>query len=288
MKVWSVLEMLRWTSDYLAGKGVESARLNADLLLAGTLGCKRLDLYLQYDRPLTPGELAAHRERLRRRALREPLHYIYGAAPFRDLWLDVDPRVLIPRPETEQLVGIVLEWMRGRAGLDVLDVGTGSGAIALSLASEGPVRGVVATDSSADALEVARANAARVAPRAPVEFAAGDGYAAIAGRTFDVVISNPPYVALGEATALEPEIRGWEPAGALFAGGEGMDVIRALVEGAPSVLRCGGLLALEIGAGQGPAVSALVDATPGLGPPRLGKDLAGRDRMVLCERLSSP
>lgn len=276
--------MLRWTSDYLADKGVKDARLNADLLLAGTLGCKRLDLYLQYDRPLASSELVAHRERLRRRARREPLQYIDGRAAFRDLWLDVDPRVLIPRPETEQLVSAVLEWTVGRHDLDVVDVGTGSGAIALSLACEAPVREVVATDSSAGALEVARGNAVRLAPRVAVEFLHGEGYVPVAGRNFDVVVSNPPYVAAGEAAELEPEVRAWEPADALFAGGDGLEVIHALVDGAPRMLRSGGLLALEIGATQSAAVAALVNATPGLGPPRIRSDYAGRERIVTAER----
>ncbi|CAN5324626.1 peptide chain release factor N(5)-glutamine methyltransferase [soil metagenome] len=283
MRIWTVLEMLRSTSDYLAEKGIRDARLNADLLLAGTLGCKRLDLYLQYDRPLTDTELAEHRIRLRRRARREPLQYIDGRAAFRDLWLDVDPRVLIPRPETEQLVSAVLEWTEGRNELDVVDVGTGCGAIALSLACEGPMREVVATDSSAEALEVARNNAVRVAPRVAVEFLHGPGYAPVSGRSFDIVVSNPPYVAVEEGAELEPEVRTWEPADALFAGGDGLDVIRALVAGAPRVLRPGGLLALEIGATQSAAVAAMVNATPGLDPPRIHRDYAGRDRIVSAE-----
>ncbi|HET6765213.1 MAG TPA: HemK/PrmC family methyltransferase, partial [Longimicrobiaceae bacterium] len=211
-RVWTVVEMIRWTTTYLGGKGFHNPRLNGELLLAGTLGLKRLDLYLQFDRPLSPEELAEYRARLLRRAKREPLQYIEGVAHFRDLVLKVDRRVLIPRPETEVLVEAVLEWARGRTGLAALDVGTGSGAIALALATEGPFARVVATDVQPDALEVARANHLAAAPHAPVEFRVGDGYAPVAGEQFDVVVSNPPYVRLDERESLDTEVRDWEPA----------------------------------------------------------------------------
>ncbi|HEX7240599.1 MAG TPA: peptide chain release factor N(5)-glutamine methyltransferase, partial [Longimicrobiaceae bacterium] len=258
-------------------------RLNAELLLAGTLSLKRLDLYLQFDRPLTPDELAAFKARLRRRAKREPLQYIDGEAGFRDLVLRVDGRVLIPRPETELLVDEVLAWARGREGLHALDVGTGSGAVALSLATEGPFARVVATDVSGDALEVARANHALAAPGSPVEFREGADYAPVRGERFDVVVSNPPYVGEPERGLLDAEVVDWEPPQALFAGEDGLEVIRALVAGAPEVLREGGLLALEIGWEQGGAVSGLVRAVEGFGEPRVRRDLAGRDRIVTAE-----
>jgi release factor glutamine methyltransferase len=283
-KRWTVVEMIRWTAEYLAGKGFHNARLNAELLLAGMLGLKRLDLYLQYDRPLTPEELAEYRERLRRRARREPLQYIDGTAAFRDLVLTVDRRVLIPRPETERLVQEVLDWAAERADLHAVDVGTGSGAIALALATEGPFARVVATDVSADALALARENHRRAAPAAPVEFRHGDLLEPLRGETVDVVVSNPPYIGDEEAPALDAEVRDWEPGGALFAGRGGLDVIRRLVPGAAEVLRPGGLLAMEIGAGQGAAVCAIIDETNAFGAPRVRPDLAGRDRIVLAER----
>lgn len=287
-KRWTVLELLGWTANYLKEKGFQSARLNAELLLAGSLGMKRLDLYLQYDRPLRPEELAEFKQRLLRRAKREPLQYIEGHAAFRDLVLRVDRRVLIPRPETESLVQAVLDWAEGRDGLTALDVGTGSGAIALALASEGPFRRVVAVDLSAGALEVARANATEAAPGAPVEFRPGSLYDAVAGERFDVVVSNPPYVGEEERGTLDTEVRDWEPAAALFAGQGGLDVIRPLVGAAPEHLFPGGLLALEIGATQGDAVCALVRETGAFAEPRVVKDLAGRDRIVLAELAQAP
>lgn len=274
------MEMVRWTEGYLRDKGFESPRLNGELLLAGTLGLKRLDLYLQFDRPLTPAELAEFKARLRRRAKREPLQYIEGEAAFRDLRLRVDPRVLIPRSETELLVDEVLAWAAGREGLHALDVGTGSGAIALSLASEGPFERVVATDASEGALEVARANHAAAAPDAPVEFLHGSVYAPVRGETFDAVVSNPPYIGLEERDALDAGVRDWEPAQALFAGPGGLDVIRELVAGAPGVLRPGGLLALEIGWRQAEAVAELVRGVDGFSEPVVRRDLEGRDRIV--------
>ncbi len=277
------MELLRWTAEYLGEKGFHNARLNGELLLSGVLGVKRLDLYLQFDRPLRPEELAEFKGRLLRRAKREPLQYIEGEAHFRELRLRVDPRVLIPRPETEQLVQHVLDWAAGRPGLAAADVGTGSGAIALALATEGSFGRVVATDVEPGALEAARANHAHAAPAAPVEFRLGPGVAPLRGERFDVLVSNPPYIGTGERDSLDVEVRDWEPATALFAGADGLDVIRELVEGAPEVLRPGGLLALEIGEGQGAAVAALVGARGAFGPARVEKDLSGRDRIVLAE-----
>jgi release factor glutamine methyltransferase len=283
MKAWTVLEMVRWTTDYLAKRGFDDARLEAELLLSGTLDLRRLDLYLQFDRPLRPEELAEFKARLLRRTRREPLQYIAGHADFRQLRLRVDRRVLIPRPETEVLVGEVLAWARGRADLTAADIGTGSGAIALSLASEGPFARVVATDVSTEALEVARDNHRAAAAAAPVEFRQGHAYAALAGDRFDVVISNPPYVGERERDGLDPEVREWEPPLALFSGSEGLELIRELVRGAPSHLHGGGLLALEIGAAQAEEVCRLIRETGRFAEPDVRRDLAGRDRIVLAE-----
>jgi release factor glutamine methyltransferase len=283
-KTWTVLELIRWTTTYLAERGVHNARLTAELLLSGVLDLKRLDLYLQFERPLRPDELAAFKARLQRRARREPLQYIEGRAAFRELLLRVDRRVLIPRPETELLVGEVLRRSARDARPDALDVGTGSGAIALSLATEGAFGRVVATDLSPDALDVARGNHAEVAGDAPVEFRLGAGYAPVAGERFSVVVSNPPYIAEHERAELDPEVVDWEPSQALFAGDDGLEVVRDLVQGAPEHLRPGGLLALEIGAAQGKAVLGLIRATAGLESAELVQDLAGRDRIALARR----
>lgn len=282
--IWTPLELVRWTTGYLGDRGIPEARLDAELLLADSLGVKRLDLYLQHDRPLAAEELAEFKARLLRRARREPLQYIAGTAAFRNLNLRVDRRVLIPRPETEVLVEEVLRWCRGRSGLSALDVGTGSGAIAICLATEGDAFShVVGTDLSADALEVARMNAEAAAPDRGVELRQGAVYAPVAGERFDVIVSNPPYVAEAERDDLQPEVVRWEPELALFSGADGLTVIRELVDGAPLHLRPGGLLAMEIGAGQGDAVRQLVLASGAFGRVEVRPDLSGRDRIVLAE-----
>lgn len=283
---WTVLRLIRWSGEYLEEKGVERGRLDAEHLLADTLATTRLQLYLQFDRPLTPEELSAYKPLLLRRARREPLQYILGKVTFREIELAVDRRVLIPRPETEVLVDRVLAWARERgSGLAALDVGTGSGCIALSLALEGDFTRVVGTDASTGALEVARDNAEAAGLLEVLDLREGRLYEPVAEEErFDVVVSNPPYVAEGEAAALAPEVADWEPGGALYAGDAGLDVLAPLVAGASERLLDGGLLALEVGAGQTEAVAERVRATGAFGEPRVVKDLAGRPRIVLAER----
>lgn len=214
-----------------------------------------------------------------RRLAGEPLAYVLGDAAFRDLTLAVDRRVLIPRPETELLVDAVIGLPVPRSAR-VLEVGVGSGAIALSLLHEERFERMIATDISADALRVARANAAALGLDRRLELRHGDGYAPLRPRErFDVVVSNPPYVADADRDGLPREVRDHEPSLALFAG-DGLAVIRELVRGAQAVLAPGGVLALEVGSSQGPAVRRMcVEA--GMGAPRVLQDLCGRDRIVL-------
>ena len=284
---WSVLRLIRWSGQYLEEKGIEEGRRDAEHLLAEALDLKRLDLYLQFDRPLTDPELAAFKPLLLRRAEREPLQYVLGHTAFRELELAVDERALVPRPETEVLVEAVLEWVReeGRDPAEALDVGTGTGAIALSLALEGPFRRVVATDASEPALELAAENRAAAGLDDAVELRAGSLYEPVGpDETFDVVVSNPPYVADGEEEELEPEVREWEPRRALFAGPEGLEVLAELVAGAPDVVAGGGLLALELAPGQGERVAALVRETGAFHDARIRQDLAGKERILLAVR----
>lgn len=286
---WTVLRMIRFSTGYLEEKGVESARLDAEHLLAYALESSRLQLYLEYDRPLIPDELDLYRPLLRRRAAREPLQHILGRTGFRELDLRTDPRALIPRPETEELVGAVLEWAAGRADeeLVAVDVGTGTGCIALSLAVEGPFREVWASDVSTDALALARTNADDVSPPIPVHFVHGRGLEGVPGDlAVDVVVSNPPYVREDEAAALAPEIREHEPSAALFAGADGLSVIRELVDEAAERLSPGGLLAVEIGAEQGDAVTAILGDAQVFEDVDVRSDLAGRPRIVTAVRRS--
>ena len=281
---WTILRMILWSAEYLKNKGVETGRLDAEWLLAAALGVDRLQLYLKYDRPLSSEEREAFKPLLRRRAGREPLQYIIGRTGFRELELKTDPRVLIPRPETEVLVQEVLDWASAGAE-SVWDMGTGAGAVALSLAAEGTWTRVVATDVSPEALSVAADNAERYDLGGHVEFREGSLFEPLEeGERFDVIVSNPPYIAEGEKGGLQPEVCDWEPPEALFAGEDGLDVIRQLVAGAPKHLLSGGLLALECGLGQAEGIAADVQATGAFGAVRIRADLTGRPRFVTAER----
>ena len=288
---WSVLSILRTTTSFLEERGVSEARLSAEHLLADVLDCRRLDLYLRYDRPLSPEEVDSYRSRVRRRLSGEPVQYITGVAGFRGLDLAVDRRVLVPRPETERLVAEVLEWARAKAargaspavGWRMLDLGTGSGAIACALAVELEGVGlVVGSDRSRSALDVARANAARVGARR-LAWVEADGLSGFRpGPAFDAVVCNPPYVAESERSSLPSEVRDWEPAEALFAGPEGTEAIARIVREAPEHLAADGLLAIEIGDHQEHAVRRLVEAAPALEFLGGYRDHAGRARGVLA------
>jgi len=283
--VWTILRMILWSANYLEGKGVTSPRLDAEHLLAHVLDLDRLQLYLDFERPLTPGELDTFRPLLRRRGAREPLQYILGRQPFRELELEVDRAVLIPRPETELFVGRILAWARARGAesATALDVGTGTGAIALSLALEGPFASVVATDVAEDALDVARRNRAAADLEGRVELRAGSLFEPVGSdERFDVVASNPPYVAERDRASLPDEVRAWEPATALFGGPDGLDVIRRLAPGARRHLNASGLFALEVGSGQAEAVADLIRASGGYGDVGISKDDTGRERFVLA------
>ena len=281
-----LIELTRKAAGVFAERGFDNARLEAELLLAGVLGIKRLDLYLQHDRPVTEAELERFRAVVRRRLKHEPLQYVLGSAAFRRLELFVDRRVLIPRPETEVLVGAVLEWAKTRANIGAaLDIGTGSGAIALSLAGEGAFTRVVATDVSADALAVAQQNAHRVGLGDRVEFRDGSLFEPLrSDERFSVIVSNPPYVAESERAQLAAEVVEHEPATALFAGEDGLVIIDALLRGAAAWLEPAGLLALEIGAAQGGAVLERARATGNYDNVRVQPDLSGRPRVMLAER----
>jgi release factor glutamine methyltransferase len=221
-----------------------------------------------------------------RRATGAPMQYAAGQAAFRHLTLDVDERVLIPRPETEGLVDLVLEALRDRPGGILVDVGTGSGAIALALASEWRAERIIGTDVSLDALAVARANAARYAPRlrTPVELRAGSLLAAVHERPLRAVVSNPPYISWPERDALPSSVRDWEPAVALFSEGDGLAVTARLVREAGAALEAGGLLALEVDVRRASVVAELVASHGAYDQVQVVLDLTGRERFVVARR----
>jgi release factor glutamine methyltransferase len=263
-------EVLAGATDYLASRGVGSARLDAERLLARALGLSRIELYTQHDRPLTEAERDAARALVQRRGAREPLAYVLGDWDFRRLTLRTDARALVPRPETEIVVERCLELIRDQAAPRVLDVGTGSGAIALSIAHEHPGARVVATDTSEPALELAQENAA--AHGLEVTFVRADVLDGVDGP-FDLVVSNPPYIEPGEIEALEPEVRDWEPRAALIDVGQ----TERLVADATRVLA--GWLVLEVHEQHAADVAARVEAA-GYRDVRITRDLAGKERVV--------
>ncbi len=271
---WTTLSVLSWTASRFSERGLPSARLDAEVLLAHVLQTSRVALYTGFDKPLEEPELARYRELIKRRLAGEPVAYLIGEQEFWSLPLAVDPRVLIPRRDTETLV----EVGKRAGGRRIADVATGSGAVALALAKELPEATVVATDASEDALAVARANVARHGLEGRVELRAGDLVAPLAAETFDLIVSNPPYVRTGDLAGLSAEVRR-EPRRALDGGADGLDVLRRLIPAARDRLAEGGALAVEHGFDQGPAVRALFDAA-GYRDVKTTPDLAALERVT--------
>jgi release factor glutamine methyltransferase len=277
---WTILELLRWTTDHFAKQGIDTARLDAECLLAHALGVDRLRLYVEFDKPLGPGERSGFRELVRRRAdLRVPVAQLVGGKEFWSLSLRVTPDVLTPRPETETLIEAALELTPQRdAELEILDIGTGSGAVALALASERPKARVTATDVSRAALAVARENAESLELAGRVRFLEGSLYEPVAGERFDLVVSNPPYLSNAPGAAYAPELA-HEPPEALFAAEEGLAVLRALAEGVASLLLPGGAAAFEVSPEQADRVAGWCREA-GLLDVAQRRDLGRRVRVV--------
>lgn len=283
-KTWTVLELLRWTTQHFAERGIETPRLDAECLLAFALGCDRLRLYVDYDKPVDDAERTRFRELVRERAqARVPVALLVGAREFWSLPLRVTRDVLVPRPDTETLVSAALDACSDReAELRVLDVGTGSGAIALALAHERPKARVTATDVSPAALAVAADNAERLGLADRVRFLEGSLFEPVAGERFDLVVSNPPYVAERDAASLPPELR-HEPASALFAGPDGTDVLRAFAAQVFEAVAPGGVVFVELDPAQAPVTSQWFTAA-GLEAITIHRDAAGRARVVAARR----
>jgi release factor glutamine methyltransferase len=275
-ETWTVLKILQWTADYLSQKGVESGRRDAELLLCATLDLDRVGLYLNYDRPLSPAELGVFREQVGRRARREPLQHILGRAEFWSLPFRVTPAVLIPRGDTEVLVEEALKRLAGPCS--ILDVGTGSGAIAIALAHELPAAVVTAVDISAEALAVAAENARANGVEGRVVFHQVD-LGALPGGPYDLIVANPPYIPEGEIPELMPEVRVFEPHLALNGGGDGLECYRRLLPAAATCLKPGGWLLLEVGCGQAPQVLDLLRQS-GFDQRFTARDLAKIERVV--------
>jgi len=281
----TVLEVIQRSTDFLTKKGVESARLNAELLLAHVLKVPRLKLYLDFQRVLSDAELSASRELIQRRAGREPLQQIVGSAGFCGLEIMVTPSVLIPRPETELLAErgwVFINELRRPA--TVLDFATGSGCIALAIAANSQNAVLHASDISISALEVARSNANRLQLAPRINFHQSDGLQQLPeGLKFDLIISNPPYIPAAEIESLAPEVRRFDPRLALDGGIDGLDFYRTLANEGGAPLNTGGKIMLEFGDGQGSALMALFADHGWIGTETL-KDYSGRERIFIAER----
>ncbi|MDY6831947.1 MAG: peptide chain release factor N(5)-glutamine methyltransferase [Thermodesulfobacteriota bacterium] len=290
-RVWTILDVLSWTAAFFSDHRVEAPRVSAELLLAHVLGIKRLDLYLRYDQPLTPDELAAFRSLVSRRKAGEPVAYILGEKAFWSMDLIVTPDVLIPRPDTECLVETALSFLAG-PGSDaaaerwVLEPATGSGAVVLALAKSLPGGRFFAFDRSTAALAVARKNAVRYDPAHCVVFFASDWFSALgnaASGRFDMIVANPPYVASGDIDHLAPEI-GFEPRMALDGGADGLGPVRHILQAAGRLLKPGGRLLIEIGWDQKERVARAVQQAGLYTAVGFAKDLAGHHRVVHMQR----
>ncbi|MCC6415461.1 MAG: peptide chain release factor N(5)-glutamine methyltransferase [Opitutaceae bacterium] len=277
----TVLEVLKMSADFLGGKGVENPRLNAELLVGHALGLKRMQLYLQFERPLAEEELETIRGFLRRRGQHEPWQYIIGETEFSGLVLKADARALIPRPETEYMVELLTKRLTPPPAR-VLDLGTGSGAIALALAIQWPQAQVTAVDCSAEALALARENVRRAGLEPRVRLLQSDWFASMpSGECFDLIVSNPPYLTEGEADATAAEVRNFEPRTALTPGATGLEAIQGIIGGARARLGEGGLLAMETGIAQHTAIAGLF-SDAGFSRHEFIADLTGRPRFAWC------
>lgn len=284
---WTTLDLVKWTAGYFKNHQVEGARSEAEILLAHTLGVRRIDLYLNHDQPLCEAELKRFKSAIKRRVDREPVAYISGTREFWSLTLAVNPSVLIPRPETECLVEAVLPFLDDHSGSPkrVLDMGTGSGAIIIALAHEHPEHRYVAMDRSAAALPIARQNARQHKVDHRIDWFCGSwGTALVPDRqTFDLIVANPPYIRSGDMNGLQPEIRNHEPRMALDGSGDGLKCLRDIIGSAHRYLRAGGLVALEIGYDQGLDIQSIARKAGQYGSPRIIKDYSGHDRVALLE-----
>ncbi len=279
MTKWTILNLLDWTTAYFTQHGVPNPRLDAELLLSEILSLKRLDLYLNFEKPVAAMDLARFKSCVQRRVRREPLQYILGYADFFGRCFRVTPDVLIPRPETEQLVVRALEWLNAHpSATQVLDFGTGSGCIAITLVLEQPQLRMTATDVSEGALAVARENAGRLGAPIAIHHPCSDN------TKFDLVISNPPYIPTAEIPQLQPEVAQFEPHLALDGGKDGLAFYQKLLSFAAGQLRPRGALIVEIGEGQTNAILDIATTAGKWQTPQCYRDLSDVERILFFER----
>ena len=287
---WTILNLIRWTDERFRREGLSTPRLDAEVLLAETLGVDRVGLYTHFDQPLHPEELARFKKLIQRRLQREPVAYIIGRREFWSLTFKVTPDVLIPRPETEILIAEALKVVSAPArtgrNFRILEIGTGSGAISIVLAKEFPSASLVATDLSAKALAIAQENASRLGVGERIQFLRGDLFAPLEKEsTFELIVTNPPYIAEGDFPSLPPEVRGFEPRLALDGGKDGLAFFRRVLSIAAEFLSPGGWFLAEIGAGQEEKIRQIAGANPELASGAFVPDLAGIKRVFKVRKI---
>jgi len=313
MQNWTIQKLLIWITEYFTEKGIDPPRLSAELLLSHVLQMKRIELYTQFNKVVTQEQLERLHELVKRAGESEPIAYLVGKTEFYSLEIDVTPDCMIPRPETELLVECAIEFLRtrpvgnlmagsmmqkeeissgARTGTQfVCDLCTGSGCIAVAIAKNFPNARIIATDISDAALKVAAVNVKRYQLETRVTLLCGDLFGPLLSQLdtekFDLIVCNPPYVSDSEFEVLGKNVKNFEPKLALFAGTDGLDVHRKVIENAGSFLKSGGALMLEIGYSQGPAVRGLLEKTGALGDIKIEKDFNNNDRIALARKMPS-
>ncbi len=281
----TVRELLQLTIEFLLKKNIATPRLDAELLLSHALSMNRVSLYCSFDRPVSETETSVFRDMIRRRLAYEPVAYILGKKEFYGIEFRVNPSVLIPRPDTETLVEAALNWLKANKGAKVFDIGTGSGAIAITLAIKNPFCSITAGDIAPGAIETAQENAKTHGVDHRVDFVTGELFAGQDGP-YDLIVSNPPYISPDAKDTLAPDILDHEPGIALFAGNEGLGVIENIIEKASIRLNRGGALMMEIGHDQKEKIYNLVKDLGVFRKTHFENDLAGISRIICCEGFS--
>lgn len=289
METWTIQKLLNWVTQFLTDKGIDSPRLSAELLLSHVLGLKRIELYTQYNQAIGKQELDKLRELVKRAGQNEPIAYLVDKTEFYSMELNVTPDCMIPSPETELLVQRAIEFLRTRNGIQyVCDLCTGSGCIAVAIAKNFPNARILATDICDAALSVAATNVEKYQLQDKITLLSGDLFDPIIPQLdvgkFDLIVCNPPYVSSGEYEKLDKNVKNYEPRLALFAGEDGMDIYRRIIEKVDSYLKPDAALILEIGYAQGPDVKELLEQTDVFGEIKIEKDLHDNDRIVTAKK----
>ena len=292
METWTIQKLLNWVTDYFTGKDIDAPRLSAELLLSHVLGLKRIELYTQFDKPVAKPQLDELHGLVKRAGEHEPVAYLIGKTEFYSLEVNITGDCMIPRPETELLVQRAIEFLRTRDGTQfVCDLCTGSGCVAVAIAKNVPDAHVIATDISAAALDVAAQNVDRHALTERITLLQGDLFEPLVQpldvEQFDLIVCNPPYVSAAEYETLDTNVKDYEPKIALFAGEDGLDIYRRIIEKADQFLKPEAVLMLEIGYAQGSAVNELLEQAGAFVEITIEKDTHDNDRIVTTKRLST-